>query len=66
MSQVYFQRGYNNTFYYATNSLKGTDVEVNELTLNRVGNSWSEHIENVFIAREGKIIALEMDMDNRQ
>ena len=65
MSPILIQRGYNNTFYYASNTIKGTDVEVQELTLNKVGNSWIHNTKEVHVVREGNIIALEMDPENR-
>jgi hypothetical protein len=47
-------------------SINGMDMNVNEMKLNKVSRNWAEHILEIHVCREGKIIALEMDSQNRE
>lgn len=66
MSPLFMQRGYKNYIYFAEESEKGTDSQVNELKIFKVGNKWTHNIQEVLVVREGNIISLELDPENRK
>ena len=65
MAKLYMQRGYKNVIYFAERTVKGSDMEVIELKVSKVGSNWTESLQEVKVVREGRVIALELDPANR-
>ena len=61
---IMIQRGYNSHFYYVIHN--SVDMSLLELTLKKKsGLEWKCYFKEIYVVREGKILAVELDQLNR-
>lgn len=60
------QRGYHSIIYFGEVSVSGQDVLLMELKMKIARAQWQPELLEIHTVREGSVIALEMDIDNRE
>jgi hypothetical protein len=60
------QRGYNSHIYYTEKGGNGNDCVINELKCQVVSQKWTTIATEIYKINDGRIIALEMDSENRE
>ena len=66
MAPVTMQRGYNSILFYVKFSENRSDAHVFELSLLKKGQEWNEELTEIHVVREGTVLALQIDSENRQ